>query len=153
MQAIRDVATITPPHTGRILIVEDEALLAEELRVRLTRLGYTVVDVVDSGADAQAAAERARPDLVLMDVRLKGGDDGTAAAAAIRKRTGAPVVFLTAHSDPETLARATRTRPIGYELKTISENDIVVAIEEFAELRAAAEHTAHVRREQPIGRR
>ena len=129
MQAIRDVATITPPHTGRILIVEDEALLAEELRVRLTRLGYTVVDVVDSGADAQAAAERARPDLVLMDVRLKGGDDGTAAAAAIRKRTGAPVVFLTAHSDPETLARATGTGPFGYVLKPFREQDLVVAIE------------------------
>jgi PAS domain S-box-containing protein len=123
-------ATVAPQvPAGRILIVEDEALLAEELRGRLTGVGYTIVDVVDSSALAIAAAKRVRPDLVLMDIRLKGGDDGTAAADAIRRHTEVPVVFLTSHSDPETLARATSAGPYGYVLKPFREQDLMVAIE------------------------
>jgi PAS domain S-box-containing protein len=128
MHVESDVMTQGLSLGGCILIVEDEALLAEELRQRLTRLGYTVVGVVDSSAAAVAAAERVAPDLVLMDIRLKGGDDGANAADAIRRRTDVPVVFLTAHSDPETLARATGAGPYGYVLKPFREQDVVVAI-------------------------
>ena len=116
-------------YTGRILIVEDEALLAEEMSDRLMRLGYTVVEVVDSAAEAVAAAALLQPDLVLMDIRLKGGDDGTVAAAAIQQQSNVPVVFLTAHSDADTVSRATSTGPFGYVLKPFREQDLVVAIE------------------------
>jgi PAS domain S-box-containing protein len=116
-------------YTGRILIVEDEALLAEEIRDRLTRLGYTVVDVVNSTREAVEAAGVHRPDLVLMDIHLKGGDDGTLAAAAIQRHGSAPVVFLTAHADADTLSRATAAGPFGYVLKPFREQDLVVAIE------------------------
>src|SRR5689334_189122 len=116
-------------YTGRILVVEDEVLLAEEIGDRLTRLGYTIVEVVDSAGTAVAAAALLHPDLVLMDVRLKGGDDGTVAAAAIQQQSNAPVVFLTAHSDAETISRATGTGPFGYVLKPFREQDLVVAIE------------------------
>ena len=129
MQAVRETARAPHSLTGRILIVEDEALLAEELRLRLTRLGYSVVDVVDSSAAAIAAAVRVCPDLVLMDIQLKGGQDGTEAAQGIRLRTDVPVVFLTAHSDPDTVARATSAGPFGYVLKPFREQDLVVAIE------------------------
>ena len=116
-------------YAGRILIVEDEVLLAEEICDRLTRLGYTIVEVTDSAAAAVAAANLLRPDLVLMDIRLKGGGDGTAAAAVIQQRGNAPVVFLTAHSDADTVSRATSTGPYGYVLKPFRERDLVVAIE------------------------
>jgi len=113
----------------RVLIVEDESLIAEELRERLTRHGFNVMDVVDTGERAiQVAAEHA-PDLVLMDIRLKGQLDGVQAAAAIRRSVQAPVVFLTAHSDEDTIRRAQETEPFGYVLKPFNERELVVAIE------------------------
>jgi PAS domain S-box-containing protein len=116
-------------YAGRILIAEDEVLLAEEIRDRLSRLGYTILRVVRSAADAVSAVTELGPDVVLMDVRLKGSDDGTVAAAAIGRRSDAAVVFLTAHSDRDTISRATKAGPFGYVLKPFREQDLVVAIE------------------------
>ena len=113
----------------RILVVEDEALIAEEIRDRLIRLGYDVVDTVDTGADALAAAELTRPDLVLMDVHLKGAIDGIQAADQISRWLGTPVVFLTAYSDQATVERARSVAQFGYVLKPYSERDLLVAIE------------------------
>jgi PAS domain S-box-containing protein len=127
--AADSVAPGARAYTGRILIVEDEALLAEEIRERLMRLGYTVASVVDSACEAVVVASKVRPDLVLMDIRLRDGDDGTVAASAIVQRTQAPIVFLTAHSDADTIARATAVGPFGYVLKPFREQDLVVAIE------------------------
>ena len=81
---------------ARILIAEDESLIAEELRDRMERMGLTVTAVVRSGEDAIARTEETLPDLVLMDIQLKGRMDGIAAALGIRERFDIPVVYLTA---------------------------------------------------------
>ena len=123
------------PKGLRVLIVEDEVLIAEELQNRLTRLGFHVVGTADTGERAIQAAERLRPGLILMDVRLKGPMDGIRAADGIRvaaarkERDSAPVVFLTAHSDQETLDRAMGAEPFGYLTKPCDEMDLVVGIQ------------------------
>jgi PAS domain S-box-containing protein len=122
--------TLTEPLTApRILVVEDEGLVGEEIRQRLLRLGCTVVGVVASGEEAISLAEETRPDLILMDVRLQGQMDGIAAAEAITDRRKTPVVFLTAHSDATTLERARNLAPFGYVIKPFFERDLQVAIE------------------------
>ncbi|HLK56731.1 MAG TPA: response regulator [Chthonomonadaceae bacterium] len=113
----------------RILVVEDEALLAEELQQRLTHMGYQVVGIADTAQGAIEAAERMRPDLVLMDIQLKGETDGIEAADHIYRRLNIPIVHLTAHSDRATLQRAKATTPFGYVLKPFHERDLQVAIE------------------------
>jgi two-component system cell cycle sensor histidine kinase/response regulator CckA len=114
---------------SRVLVVEDEALIAEEIHDRLTRLAFDVVGVEDTGEGAVRMADRTRPDLVLMDIRLKGHMDGIAAAAEIRRDLDIPVVFLTAHSDQATLQRAKAAAPFGYVLKPFQERDLVVTID------------------------
>ena len=113
----------------QVLIVEDEGLIAEELRERITHFGAIVADVVDTAEQAVAAAERATPDVVLMDVRLRGERDGIDAARTIRARLDIPVVYLTAHSDRATLDRAKDTAPFGYLLKPFRGPELAVAIE------------------------
>src|ERR1700687_3928427 len=98
--------------SARILIVEDERITAEDLRDILTDLGYTVTASVSSGADAIARAEETRPDLALMDIRIKGEMDGTATARVLRERFNIPVVYLTAHADSATLERAKTVVPL-----------------------------------------
>src|SRR4051812_28505769 len=90
----------------RILVVEDESLVAGAIQERLTRLGAGAVGVVATGAPAVAWASRTRPDLVLMDIHLKGSLDGIDAAGEIYRELGTPVVYLTAYSDRATLDRA-----------------------------------------------
>jgi PAS domain S-box-containing protein len=114
---------------SRILIVEDEALIADEINDRLGRLGFTVVGRFDSAEAAISAAETTRPDLVLMDIRLRGGMDGVAAACYLREHLDIPVIYLTAHSDPATLIRARDSAPFGYILKPFHERDLLVTIE------------------------
>lgn len=120
----------TPPTKGlRVVVVEDEALIAEEIRGRLQRLDCQVAGVADTGADAIALAEREKPDLVLMDIRLKGKMDGIEAADQIYRRFDIPIVYLTAHSDVATIQRAKATGQFGYVLKPFQERDLFVAIE------------------------
>src|SRR5262249_12133850 len=116
-----------PP--ARILIVEDEAILAEELLDRIERMGLTSVGVASSASEALARAGDSAPDLVLMDVRLKGTVDGIDAAAAIRQRHDVPIVLLTAHSDGATIDRAKRTEPVGYLIKPFTAQELNVTIE------------------------
>lgn len=123
----------------RVLVVEDEALIAEELRERLTRLGATVVGAVDTAEAAVETAIRTRPDIVLMDIRLRGKRDGIAAAADIRDELDAPVVFLTSHSDRATLERAKGSGPFGYVLKPFEERELLITME-MARHRHALEH-------------
>ena len=94
---------------ARVLIAEDESLIAEELRDRLRRMGWTVTAVVNSGEDAIARAEQTFPHLVLMDIDLKGMVDGIAAASTIRERFGIPTVYLTQLSDDATVERTKHT--------------------------------------------
>jgi PAS domain S-box-containing protein len=112
-----------------MLVVEDESLIAEEIQDRLERLGHRATALVGSGEEAVQTAQRLRPDLVLMDIRLKGRLDGIEAAARIRERLDIPVIYLTAHSDDATLQRAKRTDPFGYLLKPFEERDRRVTIE------------------------
>jgi len=113
----------------RILVVEDESLIAADLELRIARLGYPAPVVAHSAEEALACARSTRFDLVLMDVRLKGDMDGVAAAAALRAELRTPVVFVTAHADEETVERAKFTEPLGYLLKPISDGDLRTVIQ------------------------
>jgi len=119
---------INPDPSYRILIVEDEALLAEELQDRLEHLGHTVLGVVDTGTDALARTEALRPDLVLMDIRIKGPVNGIETADRIYREFGIPVVFSSAHSDRDTLQQAQISGQFGYIIKPYREQDLVMAI-------------------------
>jgi PAS domain S-box-containing protein len=114
---------------ARILVVEDEKIIARGIEKRLRVLGYEVVGLVPTGEEAVLKAADLRPDLVLMDINLGGRLDGVEAARLIRARTGSPVVFLTAFSDDATLQRAKLTEPHGYILKPFEDKDLQTAIE------------------------
>lgn len=100
-----------------ILIVEDERITAEDIRLSLGGLGYAVTGMASSGEEAIRKAEEPHPDLVLMDIVLGGDMDGIEAADRIRARFNIPVVYLTAYADEKTLERAKVTQPFGYILK------------------------------------
>ena len=112
----------------RLLIVEDEAIVAMDLQQRLERLGHHVVGTAATGEAAIRRAEETRPDVTLMDIRLKGEMDGVTAAAEIDRRFGTPVVFLTAHSDTQTVQRAAAAEPFGYILKPVDDRELEIAI-------------------------
>ena len=113
----------------RALIVEDEILIAEELKERLSRLGFCVIAAVDSADEGIAIATRERPDLVLMDIRLKGKKDGLQAAKEIRQQVDVPIVYLTAHSDQLTVDRAKATEHDGFILKPFQRRELQTTIE------------------------
>ncbi|MBN9689266.1 MAG: response regulator [Verrucomicrobia bacterium] len=113
----------------RILVVEDEALIALDLEHRLTSLGYVVVDIATTAESALQRARELRPDLVLSDIMLRGTVDGTEAATAIASELSIPVVFLTGHSDPRTVQRAKDAEPFGYLVKPFKDNELTVALE------------------------
>ncbi len=114
---------------ARILVVEDEQITAADIEDMLTRQGHEVVGVVVSGEAAVESARIKHPDLVLMDIRIKGKFDGCDAAAKIRERFGTPAVFLTAHSDDATLERAKRSNPLGYIVKPFHASELQAVIE------------------------
>jgi CheY-like chemotaxis protein len=118
-----------PHHVPLILIVEDEAVIAMDLEMRLQKLGYRVAGVTAHGDRALEIAGRLHPDLVLMDVNILGGRDGVTIATEIRERFDIPSIFLTAYSDDETIARATDSNPLGYLIKPIAERELKAAIE------------------------
>ncbi|MGD0782334.1 MAG: response regulator transcription factor [Candidatus Aminicenantales bacterium] len=113
----------------KILVVEDEVIIAESLRRSLESSGYDVPEIC---ATAEAAIEAARtyaPDLVLMDIRLKGEKDGIYAARIVSEGFDVPVIFVTAYGDDAVLERAKRTRPAGYLLKPFRSDELKAAIE------------------------
>jgi signal transduction histidine kinase len=112
-----------------ILIVEDEAIVAHDLRQTLAEQGFDAFAVASSAEEAIATAASKRPDVVLMDIRIKGPTDGIAAAQALRERFGTPIIYLTAHADARTLARAKSTEPSGYLLKPVKSSELKVCIE------------------------
>ncbi|MEE8469924.1 MAG: PAS domain S-box protein [Dehalococcoidia bacterium] len=114
---------------AQILVVEDEGIVAEEIRGKLAALRYGVPAVAVSGKEAIEKAEETRPDLVLMDIKLKGDLDGVEAAERIRARFDIPVVYLTAYADADTLRRAKKTEPFGYILKPFEDKDLSTSIE------------------------
>jgi PAS domain S-box-containing protein len=114
---------------ARILIVEDEGILALDLQLRLQNLGYTVPDIVSTGEGAVLKAEETHPDLVLMDIMLQGKMDGVTAAEQIHSRLDIPIIFLTAYADEDTLSRAKVTEPYGYLVKPFKERDLHISID------------------------
>src|SRR6186997_1776431 len=114
---------------NRILVVEDQRLIAADIENTLKKLGYVVVGNVSSGEDAISTSDQVRPELVLMDVRLRGEMDGIHAAQIIRDQFNLPVVFLTAYADEETILRATKTTPYGYLVKPFNERELRATIE------------------------
>ncbi len=113
----------------RILVVEDEGIIAQDIKNCLENLGYTVPEVVFTGREAIEKAEQLRPDLVLMDIVLKGDIDGIETAAEIRRKYNIPIVYLTAYEDDKTLRRAKLTEPLGYILKPFEERYLRSSIE------------------------
>jgi two-component system, cell cycle sensor histidine kinase and response regulator CckA len=105
----------------QILVVEDEGLIAEDIKRRLERFGYIVPAIAGSAEEALRLARYAPIDLVLMDIHIKGGMDGIATAQALQEDLGLPVVYLTAHADQDTVNRAKFTEPLGYVLKPVGD--------------------------------
>jgi two-component system, cell cycle response regulator len=112
-----------------ILLVEDEGVIARDLEDTLTRLGYRVSGIASEGTEAIAMARELHPELVVMDVGLRGEVDGIDVACAIQEDAPVPVIFLTGHSDTETLQRAVLTGPLGYLIKPFQEADLRAAVE------------------------
>ena len=115
--------------SASILVVEDDALIAADIRRTLQRLGYEVWAPVATGRQALAAARVQRPDLVLMDIKLRGALDGIETAQLMRSEHAVPIVYLTSHSDDATLARAKETQPYGYLLKPFEDRELRTSIE------------------------
>src|SRR3989338_8825779 len=113
----------------KILIVEDEGIVAKDLRNTVERMGYLVLAVASSGEEALRQAEALEPYLVLKDIVLPGDLDGIEAANQIRFRFNIPIVYLTAYADDKTLDRAKVTEPIGYLVKPYGERELHAAIE------------------------
>ena len=122
---------------ARILIVEDERIVALHLRQQLTRLGYTVVGAATSGHQALLLITDQRPDIVLMDIHIEGDLDGIATANLIPAALHLPVVYLTAYSEEATLERARATKPYGYLLKPFSERELHAVLQMVLERRRA----------------
>jgi two-component system cell cycle sensor histidine kinase/response regulator CckA len=112
-----------------VLIVEDENIVAKDIAARVARQGYTVAAVVGTGEEAVQLVETIRPDLILMDIMLKGAMDGIEATQKIRERFDMPVVYLTAYADEKTLQRAKVTEAFGYLLKPFEERELHITIE------------------------
>lgn len=114
---------------ARILVVEDEYILAINLQESLESLGYTVLGMTDSAEEAIEKATELRPNLILMDIRLRGDMDGIQAAEQIWNNLQIPVIYVTGYSDKSTVERATLTSPFGYILKPIKEQELYIAIQ------------------------
>ena len=114
---------------ARILIVEDERIVAEDLSIMLASLGYEVAGIAGSGEDAIALAEAENPDLILMDIMLSGKLDGISAADRIQTIRTTPVIYVTAYADDVLLSRAKKTEPFGYIVKPFNEREIRSNIE------------------------
>lgn len=113
----------------KILIVEDESIVAMDVKNRLTRLGYEVCGLAASGEEAIRKAIETRPGLILMDIRLKGEMDGVITAEQIRHWFDVPIIYLTAYSDETTIQRAKVTEPFGYLLKPLDERELHITVE------------------------
>jgi AmiR/NasT family two-component response regulator len=127
---------------ARVVIVEDEAIVAMDLQRRVEGLGHSVVGTAASRDAALCRVADTKPDLILLDIRLRGKEDGIAAAEDVRRRWNVPVIFLTAFSDRRTLARARGAGSSGYLVKPIDDGQLDIAIDV-----ALARHDAEQRLE------
>jgi len=112
-----------------IVVVEDESIVSKDIQQSLKKLGYTVVGAAATGEKAIELVDEFEPDLVLMDIMLKGQMSGIDAAGVIKQRHNIPVIYLTAYADENTLSKAKVTEPYGYIIKPFKEVDIHTSIE------------------------
>lgn len=115
---------------AKILVVEDEGIVSIDIRNMLKKLGYTITGVAFLGEEAVQKTESTQPDLVLMDIGLKGEIDGIEAAKTIRDRFHIPVVFLTGFADENTLMKAKEADPSGFIIKPIKEEELLATIKQ-----------------------
>jgi CheY-like chemotaxis protein len=111
-----------------VLVLEDEAIVADDIRATLEKLGYSAPRALASAEEALCAVGSTPPDLALLDIRIKGSMDGIDVAHWLREK-GVPVIFLTSYSDDATLQRARDAEPYGYLLKPFGEQELRTAIE------------------------
>lgn len=113
----------------KVLVVEDEGVVALDMIQELESAGYSVVGHVTKGEEAVAQAATLKPDIILMDINIQGDFDGITAAEKINQGVGTPIIFVTAHADELTLQRAKLTRPFGYIIKPFEPNELRANIE------------------------
>lgn len=112
----------------RIVITEDDAIIALDIERQVAAMGHTVVGVAATAEEALRIVEERQPDLVLLDIRLKGAVDGIAVAEEIQRRFSTPIIFITAYSDKSVIERARAVQPQGYLVKPIRKEDLAEAI-------------------------
>ncbi|MEM6327408.1 MAG: response regulator transcription factor [Bacteroidota bacterium] len=133
----------TPPR-ATVLVVEDEMVVARDLQEMLTAMGYRVPDVAGSAEEALYLAELHEPDLVLIDIVLRGDRDGVALARTLREERAAALVFVTSHADPGTVKRASSARPNGYLVKPFTPEAVLAAAETALANYAEEQRTLHL---------
>jgi len=116
-------------NTPKILIVEDEPFIAENLQEMLSIFGYDNTEIANSANQAIKAIKTSRPDLVLLDVKIKGDQDGIELGGIIQNQYKLPFVYITSYSDKDTVNRAKHTRPLGFIVKPFTKDDVYAAIE------------------------
>ncbi len=114
----------------RILIVEDQTIIALDYKSRVEKMGYEVIDIVMSGEDALKKAREQKPDLILMDITLEGNIDGIQAAEELMKNDGISVIYLTAHANDTVIERYMTMKPHAYLMKPVKDNDLQKAIQD-----------------------
>lgn len=127
---------------AKVLVVEDEMITARAIEKSLQDLGYDVVDTISHGERAIERITYEQPDVILMDIRLKGSLDGVSTAQRVKALFDIPVIYLTAHSDDETMKRVLHSKPYGYLLKPFKEKELHDAI-------GKALHLHQMKREMP----
>ena len=124
-QTSSDMSLITGT---RVMIVEDEAVVALHIRQELTKLGYTVAGTATAGEQALKMIEEVFPDIILMDIHIQGAIDGIETASRIPRYLHVPIIFLTAYSEDVTLKRAGETHPYGYLIKPFLDRELHATI-------------------------
>ena len=116
-------------HASKVLVVEDEVVIALRLEQLLTNMGYNVIGLSYSGEDALEKVRSLRPEIILMDIILQGKLDGIAVAEIVKLEFNIPVIFLTAFSEDNIIERSKKAEPFGYILKPFQDHEIKAAIE------------------------
>ena len=114
---------------AKIFFVEDDEILAKVIEWRLNKLGYTICGKATNGVDAIEMIPKTKPDIVLLDIELKGHMDGISVGEYLYTKTKIPFIYLTSHAEPDILKRAINTKPKGYIRKPFSDDDLRIGIE------------------------
>ena len=115
----------------KIYIIEDEPLIAETIKTALEKEGYTIIGMTDNGKEALFDIEELQPDLILVDITLDGKMDGIEMVEHLKKKSEVPFIFLTSHSDDNTLERVKQTDPAGFIVKPFNEKTLKSNIEKI----------------------